>query len=192
MPEPHDEGKMPPIPDGGLSESMPEWLRRPPAWRTLRDTDVVQTEPVAAERLPEPDPSVIDPRTFLADDDLPLWLRNMGRGRTSRRDLPGDDDAAEVPNQAGPAPVEDRAGHTSASQAKAATPAPSQTPSRFVPRSPAPVSPARPVAPGDRVTRSTPNGRDHRAPWWQGTAMVVLLAVLLLVAVGVIVFLLVY
>lgn len=61
------------IPDGGLGEAMPEWLRRPPAWRQL--------EPKAPppKSLPPPDTSVIDPATLVSVDDLPAWLQTVAR-----------------------------------------------------------------------------------------------------------------
>src|SRR5680860_155139 len=71
------EGEMPSIPDGGLSGSMPDWLRRPPAWRTLPDREVAQTTPGTVSTLPDADTSDIDPRTFIQDDDLPEWLRSL-------------------------------------------------------------------------------------------------------------------
>jgi hypothetical protein len=191
MPDPRDEAKMPSIPDGGLSESMPEWLRRPPAWRTLKDDDVVQTEPVAAEHLPEPDTSVIDPRTFLTDDDLPLWLRNMGRGLRSRRDLPGDDDAVEssvrYDNRAG----EDDGGERPAIPVTAQA-APVAAPSRFVPRSPAVIAPARATRTTNRAAPTAPGHRPVSSPWWQGAPMVLLLSALLLAALAVIAYLTLY
>jgi len=64
-------GDMRTLPDGGLSDAMPEWLRRPPAWRELAGKDA----PEAASPLPEPDTSVIDPRTFIDVSDLPPWLQ---------------------------------------------------------------------------------------------------------------------
>lgn len=61
---------MRPIPDGGLKDAMPAWLKRPPAWRNM---------PTAEERhertLPEPDTSVIDPHSLLDVSDLPQWLQ---------------------------------------------------------------------------------------------------------------------
>lgn len=58
------------IPDGGLKDAMPSWLKRPPAWRDL---------PTAEQRreraLPEPDTSEIDPRTLVDVSDLPQWLQ---------------------------------------------------------------------------------------------------------------------
>ena len=61
---------MRPIPDGGLKDAMPGWLKRPPAWRNM---------PSAEERhertLPEPDTSEIDPHSLLNVGDLPQWLQ---------------------------------------------------------------------------------------------------------------------
>lgn len=73
------EREIPPIPDGGLSTSMPDWLRRPPAWRNLPDHGVEPPPVAGSVALPEPDASVIDPREFIHDDDLPGWLRSMRR-----------------------------------------------------------------------------------------------------------------
>lgn len=59
-----------PIPDGGLKDTMPGWLKRPPAWRSM---------PSAEQRhertLPEPDTSEIDPKTLVDVNDLPQWLQ---------------------------------------------------------------------------------------------------------------------
>lgn len=59
-----------PIPDGGLKDNMPGWLKRPPAWRSM---------PTAEQRhertLPEPDSSEIDPRALVDVSDLPQWLQ---------------------------------------------------------------------------------------------------------------------
>lgn len=73
------------IPDGGLGEAMPEWLRRPPAWRHL--------EPRAPARapLPPPDTSEIDPATLVSIEDFPAWLQAVAR-------------PAAVPAQEPPAP----------------------------------------------------------------------------------------
>lgn len=60
-----------PIPDGGLGEAMPDWLRRPPAWRSL------EPGPSPARRLPPPDTSVIDPDRLLTVEDLPDWLQTL-------------------------------------------------------------------------------------------------------------------
>lgn len=65
-----------PMPDGGLAETMPDWLRRPPAWR----------ETVARrEKLrPPADTSPIDPRTLIDVEDLPLWLQRIAQRPTER------------------------------------------------------------------------------------------------------------
>ena len=67
------------IPDGGLKDAMPSWLKRPPAWRDL---------PTAEQRreraLPEPDTSEIDPRTLVDVNDLPQWLQAIA----ARGDIP--------------------------------------------------------------------------------------------------------
>lgn len=61
-----------PIPDGGLKDAMPGWLKRPPAWRSM---------PSAEQRhertLPEPDTSEIDPKTLVDVSDLPQWLQTI-------------------------------------------------------------------------------------------------------------------
>lgn len=176
MPDERGEGKMPPIPDGGLAESMPEWLRRPPAWRTLNDSDVVQPEPAQLSDLPESDTSVIDPRTFLTADDLPEWLRGLGPTRQPAEPArPRDDEPVE-----GSKPDRHQEMHHSAG-----------APARFVPRKPA--MPVVPDAPARRATtqRSPVAGarrvEAQSTPWWRGTPIVLLLAIMLLIAIGVIV-----
>lgn len=67
---PGDE--MRPLPDGGLTEGLPEWLRRPPAWRNLPRKE--EGEELA---LPDPDTSVIDPRALVDIADLPMWLQQI-------------------------------------------------------------------------------------------------------------------
>lgn len=68
-----------PIPDGGLKDTMPGWLKRPPAWRNM---------PSAEERhertLPEPDTSEIDPKALVDVSDLPKWLQTIA----ARGDVP--------------------------------------------------------------------------------------------------------
>lgn len=70
MSEDQQPETMRPIPDGGLKDAMPSWLKRPPAWRSM---------PTAEERhertLPEPDTSEIDPKTLVDVNDLPQWLQ---------------------------------------------------------------------------------------------------------------------
>jgi hypothetical protein len=171
----NDESNLPPIPDGGLSESMPEWLRRPPAWRTLKDSEVVQTRPAETATLPEPDTSVIDPREFLTDDDLPPWLRSLGRGRGPRA-IPGDDDSTVS------------ASPTVSTVANAPDIQPLPV-ARFVPRQPIPMEPTgRPTAATPRPVAGT-RSRHRNVPraWWQGASMVILLGSLLIIAIAVIV-----
>lgn len=77
-----------PIPDGGLKDAMPGWLKRPPAWRNM---------PTAEQRhertLPEPDTSEIDPRTLVDVSDLPQWLQTIAaRGEVS---VPEPDETVE-------------------------------------------------------------------------------------------------
>lgn len=79
MSDNHHPETMRPIPDGGLKDAMPSWLKRPPAWRAM---------PTAEERreraLPEPDTSTIDPATLLSVADLPQWLQAIA----ARGDVP--------------------------------------------------------------------------------------------------------
>lgn len=54
-----------PIPDGGLSTNLPEWLKDRPAWaKSDAPRDVVS-----------PDTSLIDPRILVSEEDFPDWLR---------------------------------------------------------------------------------------------------------------------
>jgi hypothetical protein len=81
---------LPPLPDGGLSASMPSWLREPPV------PIIAETPPLASvARDVAPEQAVVlaplgpraDPRTFLSDDDFPQWLRDLAvrREGASRR-----------------------------------------------------------------------------------------------------------
>ncbi len=85
-----------PIPTDGLAEALPDWLQRPPAWRGM-----TVREP-ARRDLPPPDTSVIDPRTMLELEDLPVWLqriaaRAMASEMTDAHDVqPGPADPAEA------------------------------------------------------------------------------------------------
>lgn len=84
------EEELRPLPDGGLTETMPEWLRRPPAWRDLARKDDGET---GVRVLPEPDTSVIDPRTFVELTDLPAWLQAI----SSRGENPAQPEEADLP-----------------------------------------------------------------------------------------------
>lgn len=79
--------EMRPIPDGGLKDAMPSWLKRPPAWRNM---------PTAEERhertLPEPDTSQINPHSLLDVSDLPQWLQTIAE----RGELPAPQPDAAV------------------------------------------------------------------------------------------------
>ncbi len=72
---------LPPLPDGGLSRSMPAWLRELPR---LNPDGLPPAPPTAVvleqSQPPEPLPPLgarADPRTFLTDDDFPRWLRDL-------------------------------------------------------------------------------------------------------------------
>lgn len=82
----------PSIPDGGLGQTMPDWLRRPPAWRHVQRQRVampVSTRELApAEQtnedeatttgdLSRSDTSTIDPATLVRVEDLPGWLQRL-------------------------------------------------------------------------------------------------------------------
>ncbi len=170
-----DDANLPPIPDGGLSGSMPDWLRRPPAWRTLQDQEVVAPPPVETSALPEADESIIDPREFLTDDDLPAWLRRLGRGTAdATRNAPGTSEADSTFVVAQPTPVAfseevpDQAASVSA---------------RFVPRQPVVLDTGRErpvVQPPRSATLEQPA---PSAAWWQRGVVVMLLASLLVAAI---------
>ncbi|CAA9547005.1 MAG: hypothetical protein AVDCRST_MAG87-555, partial [uncultured Thermomicrobiales bacterium] len=70
-----------PIPDGGLGSGMPDWLRRPPAWRSTGTT------PAPSKVIPPPDNSPIDPRTMLTVDDLPAWLQGIAAATSGSKDV---------------------------------------------------------------------------------------------------------
>ena len=66
----------PVIPDGGLGDALPEWLRTTPSWTKAPD---------APRAIPEPDTSVIDPASLVTIDDLPAWLRAVAARSASKR-----------------------------------------------------------------------------------------------------------
>lgn len=121
---------LPPLPDGGLAAAMPDWLRG----------EVETDGPAGGDRerdAARSDAEVIDPTTFLSDDDLPDWLRRfavrpweavaMGDGPAERMIVAG----RAAPARAVPTPP-------------AATRSPSSpsSPSRGA-EAPAPASPGR-------------------------------------------------
>lgn len=79
--------EMRPIPDGGLKDAMPSWLKRPPAWRSMPTA-----EQRHERRLPEPDTSEIDPKTLIDVSDLPQWLQAIA----AREDLPAPEPGESV------------------------------------------------------------------------------------------------
>lgn len=104
-----------PIPDGGLAQAMPEWIRRKPAWETddtwadSRDHAVPEAAPSSApdggsspvpQRVPgrsqliQPDTSPIDPASLITINDLPDWLQRVAA--RADRDVAADP-AATVP-----------------------------------------------------------------------------------------------
>ncbi len=180
MADREDQSNLPPIPDGGLAESMPDWLRRPPAWRTLPDREVTVPEPEATATLPEPDDSAIDPRTFLGDNDLPQWLRNLGPGRGPVSPT------ADAPNAGG-------AVHTAPTgiDTKVSDQPSERAPARFVPASPpvplrssASIEASRVLERPNMQPAAATSGRQERG-------VVTLLAGLLLIATIVIILLIV-
>ena len=65
---------LPPLPDGGLAASMPDWLRAAP----------IDGGPVPEPLAPAPTPVApsaafepINPTTFVTEEDLPAWIRAL-------------------------------------------------------------------------------------------------------------------
>jgi hypothetical protein len=171
-----DAEHLPPIPDGGLSGSMPDWLQRPPAWRAVDDDEPAQLNHDHPDALLRTDTSMIDPRTLLTEDDLPPWLRGFPRSAgpaqegAKRQERDAEAEGVAVANRAG-------------------------TSSRFVPRSIMPVSPAldEPAVRKEPPARGRPSpASSRRGIRWQDLQLVLLLlAGALLVAMLVIVLLLI-
>jgi len=181
------EREMPPIPDGGLSTSMPDWLRRPPAWRALPDHEVKPSSVAGSVTLPEIDASVIDPRSFIHDDDLPGWLRSM------RRPAPiAEPESAGGVEGSGSPPVQPTEAVEAADEP--AIVGVNHRPVAFQPRRPAIVatslSTTTSVSPAVRAFASRPSPARSRSRWEQrvttlvlGIALVIsLLVILILVA----------
>lgn len=80
---PGGERPLPPLPDGGLTLTMPDWLRAPPAAPARTDGDPAIASPplpAAVERevvADGPGTVAIDPASFLTEDDLPAWIRQL-------------------------------------------------------------------------------------------------------------------
>ncbi|HWK79245.1 MAG TPA: hypothetical protein VNP95_00690 [Thermomicrobiales bacterium] len=136
-----DEGESSPatsdpvIPDGGLADAMPDWLRRPPAWRGMpvpEPSPAPAPEPAGAndpvaeatpdemqvagadgatrmpKELPPPDTSPIDPSTLIDLGDLPEWLVGLGKrdlSRPSHPDVVPEPDAVGIAIATETAPV---------------------------------------------------------------------------------------
>jgi hypothetical protein len=171
-----NDEQLPPIPDGGLADSMPDWLRRPPAWQMVSGGDSAKRNYDHSHVLSQGETSVIDPRTLLTEEDLPLWLRSLRHPiAPAHEDASGQERVAET---------EGVAVTQTAAQA-----------SRFVPRS---MPPASHVPDRTIVRKEAPaRGRHRPAPprravRWQGLQLILLLllAGALLVAVLAIVMLL--
>ncbi len=84
---------LPPLPDGGLSDSMPAWLRQAPAVEAAPAVPPMVAAGVSGAHqvrdLLEPLGPRADPRTFLTDDDFPQWLRDLAaRDAASRPTSP--------------------------------------------------------------------------------------------------------
>lgn len=152
----------PSIPDGGLSETMPAWLQRPPAWRgmTVREPE--------RRDLPPPDTSVIDPRTMLDLGDLPLWLQRIA-ARSGELERVQTDESEPA-----------------ASSEPAATLEPDpEPPERLAPDAPgaAPVQPPHdPERPPPEIA-FIPATRDQRTAWWRSRAALAGLAVFIVFVV---------
>lgn len=161
----------PPIPDGGLSASMPEWLQRPPAWRGM-----TVREPERRE-LPPPDMSVIDPRTMLQIDDLPEWLQRIAARATGGEPEEGaqtdPDVTVPVEGHFGAVPVEEPVKRPAADR-----------------RIDAPVTLSVPAQAQPRPIVLLPAPTSRPAVWWRSSlgvaciALVILLIVIWLILVS--------
>ena len=90
-----DESKpLPPLPDGGLSAAMPDWLRLPPA--------ALQRSPAPQQGTPAAESAVLDPRTLLSADDLPAWIRRLADEQQPTVPEPAPLAAPPPPIAAGP------------------------------------------------------------------------------------------
>lgn len=144
---------LPPIPDGGLGTTMPGWLREPdaPTAPPMRST---RREPAAR------DGAVVDPRTFLTEDDLPEWIRRLA----------GPPTVAASP----PAPVAAARGE--------------EAPRRGAVRRQEPAQPARPIVVPDEAPPAPRAAAPYLLPVWLVVAGVVVaiavLVLLLLVSSG--------
>lgn len=87
VPAGESDNETPPIPDGGLSTSMPAWLKTPPVWATSS----------AGHTLPPSDHSPIDPASLVREEDVPQWMRTLSRHMNDRASAA---EKAELPDLA--------------------------------------------------------------------------------------------
>lgn len=170
-----DQGEpdaLPPIPDGGLGSGMPEWLRRPPAWR-VAGTSAIPAAPPPRD-IPPPDTSPIDPRTILTVDDLPAWLQGIAHaasvgGRADQEDPTVEQDSGAPATVPEPAPVLPGGGRETAAAPSPERPAPTAV------REPAPVlhqaGPGTVIAPlperAAPTTVSVTRTKQATPPWFR-------------------------
>lgn len=163
----------PPIPDGGLAASMPEWLQRPPAWRgmTIREPE--------RRELPPPDTSVIDPRTMLRLDDLPEWLQRIAARSGGAGTAEGvDEDPAIAPPEEGHARavrVEQPEGHARTVRGRE----PVKPPVADRPTG-EPVSPSASPQVQTRPIVLQPSPASRPTGWWRSSFLVACLAIAIL------------
>lgn len=91
-----EQEPLPPIPDGGLSEVMPGWLRQPPSTATSAAT---------AEHPADTPVADLDPAGFLTEDDLPDWLRQLSATAGPPAPSAANEGAAPPPSPAPAPPV---------------------------------------------------------------------------------------
>ncbi|HWV34507.1 MAG TPA: hypothetical protein VNZ55_02670 [Thermomicrobiales bacterium] len=195
-----DDPEMRPLPDGGLGENMPDWLRRPPAWRVLPAAQMPVFEPDPAtttppRELPPEDTSVIEPTSLIEFGDLPRWLRELGTQRLTREneaaetvDAPvqeagGEEHSEPVAPEAAPGAVPEPSSAVGAtSQGDALPQAEELAP---VPSEPTPESsPAQMSTPAEsNFVPVTPLPPAQEIRFWQRGEVVLLLVAALLVAV---------
>ena len=84
--EPAADRALPPLPDGGLAAAMPDWLREAP-----EPTDAAAVEPTSlmppaiatgvvvppVALAAAPTAELADPTSFIGENDLPAWIRNL-------------------------------------------------------------------------------------------------------------------
>ncbi|HET8524590.1 MAG TPA: zinc ribbon domain-containing protein [Thermomicrobiales bacterium] len=152
-----------PIPDGGLSQSMPAWLS-PDASKRNGSASGENTPPPSAsvpfheQKIPADDQTAtIDVASFLSTDDLPAWIRRIADPAIAEQAAPATPEPAPKPqpqSQPQPQPLA-RIG------SRAAQPWPASPPAER----PA-VAPDLPVlaAPHERMAPHQPDVVETRSP----------------------------